>query len=422
VKFFGENASTSEGLIETPRCGRCAHVLPDETLSFCPYCGIPFSRVPPTNSFELLASHREKLRLLVFRRKLFITTASLIVGLLMLCFGTTELYFLNQVEKLTAMRKIHFYFFDDTRYPSLTLYQKHEAIAIATESFQEHFGLALNQFVVTHDELPPELKDGWSWVNENHTQLSYWEKTFFPEQQKRWARDPYGELPVFITNFPIRADHPKESSIQTEHLSKNLLISGLGHPTFSLISTFRIFEEAKILFPNAKSSLAALQARYLGEYVIAHEMGHALLGLPDYTVLERDSGKSSTLRSPASVDLRAMPNEIDYSECIMHSDTGGGFKAWKELSARKMDEPLKNYCPEYVATIEAFMLRARAIELLKLDHRSEAEALHEQAIKKIGETTELWLAGLWKKEHPLFMNSLERWWVTFFSLSGSNRF
>lgn len=338
--------------------------------------------------------------------------------MLLLIFGTTELYFVSKSEALTPVRNIHFYFFDDSRYPSLTLYQKHQSIAIATESFQEHFGVSLENFKISHGELPAEIKGDWSWGDERHTKLSYWEKTFFPQQQKRWLKNPDATLPVFITNFPIKSDKPNESMIQTEHLSKNQLISGLGHPTFSLISTFRIFEEEKILFTNKKIPLAEQQSRYLGEYVIAHEMGHALLGLPDYTVLERDSAihGGAGMRGPASVDLETVPNEIDYAECIMHSDTGGGFKAWRQLASRQMDQKLKNYCPEYIPTIEAFLIRAESVRKLHEGNRAEAERLHAEAIKRISETTEVWLTSLWKKEHPLFMNAADRWWSVFFSL------
>src|SRR5262249_15634359 len=160
--------------------------------------------------------------------------------------------------------------------------------------------------------------------------------------------------PLLITNFPIKNDHPDETQIQTEHLSKNQLISGLGHPTFSIISTYRIFKEQNELFPKAKKNLSELQSRYLGEYVVAHELGHALLGLPDYTVIENDLDTPPQLRSPASLGSDKPKSRVDYRECIMHSDFGGGFKAWEQLSSRRMDEKIASYCPEYMPTIEAF--------------------------------------------------------------------
>ena len=48
----------------TTRCGRCSEILPDETLTFCPVCGIPFSRVPPTNEFSLLVERRRLVKYL----------------------------------------------------------------------------------------------------------------------------------------------------------------------------------------------------------------------------------------------------------------------------------------------------------------------------------------------------------------------
>jgi hypothetical protein len=410
VRIFGEAARIHrEVQLETPRCGRCAHVLPDETLSFCPYCGVPFSKVPPTSSFELLASRREKKRVQVFRRKLYSVTAVVFFGFWLMLFSSTELYNFGRIEKLAETRKIRIYFYDDPRYPALTLYQKHNAIAIATESFQEHFGIQLSDIEISHGVLPAELEEHWSWKEERHTSLSFWEKTFFPQQQKIWARDPMAPLPLFITNFPIRNDHPTETNIQTEHLSKNQLVSGLGHPTFSVITAYRIFQEEEILFPKVqKKNLSTLQSRYLGEYVIAHELGHALLGLPDYTVIEQESEQE--IRSPASIGAAKGQSRINYRECLMHSDFGGGFKAWEELAGRKMDEKLTTYCPEYVPTIEAFLIRSRAVSRLKAGYRSEAEALHSEALEKISVTPELWTAALWQREHQLFLSPWDRWW------------
>ncbi len=407
MRLLGESArKIREVQLETPRCGRCAHVLPDETLSFCPYCGIPFSKVPPTSSFELLAAERDRKRLQGFRRRLYGLTTLVLFGFCLLIFGVTELYYFERAEKLMGIRKVAVYFYDDPRYPTLTLYQKHQSLAVAAEAFQEHFGIRLSEIEVKHGALPPEFEKHWSWKDEEHTRLSFWEKTFFPLQQRVWARDPSAPLPLFITNFPIRNDKPQETLIQTEHLSESQLVSGLGHPTFSVISSYRIFSEEKILFPKVKAAeLSESQTRYLGEYVIAHELGHALLGLPDYTVI--DAEHSPLFRGPASVGGR---EAINYRECLMHSDFGGGFKAWNALASRKMDEKISGFCPEYIPTIEAFLIRMRAIEKLKSGERVEAETLHREALEKIRLTPEIWLAGLWTQEHVLFLAPWKRWW------------
>jgi Zn-dependent peptidase ImmA (M78 family) len=36
------------------------------------------------------------------------------------------------------------------------------------------------------------------------------------------------------------------------------------------------------MLTEIKENNPSLQSRYLGEFLIAHELGHALLGLPDY--------------------------------------------------------------------------------------------------------------------------------------------
>lgn len=70
------------------------------------------------------------------------------------------------------------------------------------------------------------------------------------------------------------------------------------------------------------------QARHLGEYLVAHELGHALIGLTDFIV---DKPGVPALRGPASIQ--------DTSECLMHTDEQGGFRACRRCATAASGTP-----------------------------------------------------------------------------------
>jgi hypothetical protein len=412
-----------EALLETARCGRCAHVLPDETLTFCPYCGVPFSRVPPTASYSALSSGIEARAFLLQKRRLISASLLLFASFWLLFAGASGLGNAIAVEGLVPSRRIDVYVWQHPDYPSLQRAETLQGVAIALQSFEDHFGQRLPEVRIIEDRLPPEMGPRYFETNDRFSALSFWEQEAFPTFTREWRSDPQRPLSVLLTNIPIVNDFGKAAPIEVDHLGAAGLVAGLGHPALALISSYRIISEEKRLLPKNSSAAekSRARARYLGEYLMAHELGHALLGLADYVLHDKDAAPPS-LRGPASL-RRPVPGSVRssttsqdpvFARCLMHTDQGGGEEAWKQLQARSLGEKTHdtdgNHCPEYRNVLRGFELRAQAISLLKNGKRSEAEELHLQAIDSVRGGSQPWLEEEWAREHVIFLPLLRRWW------------
>ena len=406
----------------TTRCGRCADILPDETMTFCPSCGVPFSQVSPTNSYLPLSDkHIARNARNAFHKKFALSLG------VMAC--TWVVYgFLNALETSLAIhrltpdfRQVDVYLYDVPGFPALDDSIKREALSVAFQSFEDHFHLPIKDFHVREDSLPDFLEEPFDDAadamgeRENVPDLkklsislmSFWEKKVFPPLTRKWQRSPQSPLPVLITNIPVFVDDPSGSSVETRHLSDAGIVSGLGHPALALISTYRITNSNPELAhdrPPVKSN--ADKAHFLGEYVIAHELGHALLGLTDYVVEPRvqiSAYKKAASRSPASLS----PADSHIESCLMHTDKGGGFAAWNALRNRTLGTPSE--CHEYDTQIMAFNRRNEAVLNLKLGNRDVAERLHQEAIDLAQAQGMGWVVQRWQEEHTHFVSFFRRW-------------
>ena len=395
-------SSNALEIAATARCGRCASILPDETLSYCPQCGVVFSNVPPTTSYTELSQHALE-QSLKFERVRFALMVSFVFALLLGVLGLiAQGYHEVQVAHLQGTRKIMVTRVDLPGFPTVSDSVARISIGIGIQAFEDHFGIALPDVEIKQnapDELKALLADNSSQIS----LLSHWEKNVYPKLTKQWARNAEQPLWVLITNAPIFTDGKEVSQIDTRHLGPSGLVSGLGHPALVLISTFRMNNQS----PDSPQFANDIErTRYLGEYLMAHELGHALLGLEDYVVEPRET--STKLRAPASVgstrSSKLAPEILD--TCLMHTDQGGGTAAWKTLRERHLGEV--SACHAYQQQTEAFQLRLKAIQELKAGHREFAEALHNQAIAKARGNSQAWVAAIWEDEHPLFVSFFQR--------------
>src|SRR5690606_33174445 len=127
--------------------------------------------------------------------------------------------------------------------------------------------------------VPPILRDFNSdfLFNDDGSSLSFWQDQVFSKLSRDWQDYSIEPLQVLITNIPIKNDLDDLNPTETAHLNPFGHVSGLGHPSLSVVSSYRIFAESNRLF-SGDDPLSNQKARYLGEYLIAHELGHALLG------------------------------------------------------------------------------------------------------------------------------------------------
>ena len=383
------------------RCGRCSELLPDETLTFCPKCGVPFSRVPPTTTFETFADQRES-RLLK-RARWKAAGAGLLAFAAVLGFGglASEISATLALKRVNPIRHIEFYLRDEGDFPKLSNAAKRQAIAIAVQAFEDHFRIPLAHYTVIEGELPPEIESSFHgpWnplalTSRSPVLLSVWQQVLYPKLFESWKREPSQPLRVLVTNIPLFSESKDQETTELRHLAPDGLISGLGHPSFVVTSTYRMLQE-RAEFRKAKAPVdtEAQQARHLGEFIIAHELGHALLGLTDYIV---DPPAKTPLRAPASEAGSPLT-----STCLMHTDAGGGYAAWRALSERPLGQP--SPCHAYDTTVEAFDMRLQAFRLLELDRRHEASELHRQAMDRIRGQAQDWVLTVWSEEHRNFV-------------------
>jgi hypothetical protein len=401
----------------TPRCGRCAEILPDETLSYCPSCGVPFSRIPPTNTYLRFEEHRHAL----FERRRQVALFALGSGIALIAFALLLLIDAVTVGRppRTAgfTRPVHFHFVDVPGYPVLPLAVKREAVNVAIQAFEDHFGGRIDRYDIINGEPPAELRDFLRGGAADLTDFATWETRIFPEAERQWSRDSTEPLPVLITNLPITIRKGTDPVIETRHLSHSKLVSGLGHPALVIVSSYRMLtEDPAYRESRFETRSDGERARLLGEYLLAHEMGHALVGLGDYVVTAPHAPET---RSPASIGRRATTTDANpethyppaYAECLMHTDEAGGFAAWKLLSERPLGRPSR--CREYDTVLEAYRNRDDAWKLLKDGERVRAEALHARAIDQARQGLSPWAVHNWEIEHRGFLSPLARWMNSF---------
>lgn len=374
------------------RCGRCAEILPDETLTYCLSCGVPFSKVPPTTSYTRFDERGFQFTGLKQRFRqygLAIATFCAIFAF----YGLVDAYRAGQVALLLkADRPLIFHVYNSEKYPKLDRKTARESVSIGLQAFEDHFGLELTQFDFSEEKLPEDLATIWKVAPP--TQYTSWEKQIFPTFQKIWINQPSGPLHVILTNIPILADDDK-SSLETRHLSDSKLISGLAHPGLVVVSSFRMLTtDPEYIASRFDVPRPGDKSRLMGEYLIAHELGHALLGLPDYIIEE------SGLRGPASA-------AVDPGECLMHTDAHGGFGAWEQLKKRKLGTPAP--CVAYENVLQAFRLRRGAILALHAGNIVEARKQHKQAIDLARQELAPWVSANWISEHDAFLSFSERW-------------
>lgn len=418
------------------RCGRCADILPDETLTFCKMCGVPFSEVYPTNSFVLIADHKR--HQIKYNRQRKFAALSFASAFVLMLFYSLSLMGVQSIYLETAkteMREVHFYIKDFENLPALDPQIKREAIFVSQRAFEDHFGLSLNDLSIHDNAWPEELsgvfEETQNQLDENTEhkspaqfivpamRLSFWETKVFPAMNLQRTRDPQAPLNIVITNLPIFAGSDKNSSVETRHLSNSGLITGLGHPALVIISTYRLHNEDPQFKDETPSATSiAEQTRFLGEYAIAHELGHALLGLSDYvtppevyspltlSALSKNHAPKGRLGARTIASIGDANKVSDVSQCLMHTDQGGGKRAWASLKKRELG--VSSNCSAYENLTRAFNLRFQSIELLKIGQREDAEKLHAQAIQLAQPLAQEWLSAEWKKEHQMFLSFFSR--------------
>ncbi len=363
-------------------CGRCAHSLPDETQSFCGTCGAPFSVYPPTNDFILIIEHQLHVIDRKIKQKKILTFLA--------WFSTCALFFLsahlifkeNKLQKISSEREVEFYVGNFEGYPTVPEYINRESVLVSLQSFEDHFGIKIKKWRFIQDQIPDEIIPLINSVeSKNLESLSVWQSFYKKQLIPRWRLNPYQPLKIFITNMPLKA--PDFMNMETRHLSASRLVGGFASPSFVIVSSYRMLTEIKENNPS-------LQARYLGEFLIAHELGHALLGLPDY------------VSTPETIEYgaRGIASEykISYSKCLMHTDQGGGLQAWKALQDRPLRAEAK--CPAYRDVLQAHKLRQEAIQLAHQKNFKEAMRQMDLAISFLPEdkASLVWIKELWKQE------------------------
>lgn len=362
-------------------CGRCAHPLPDETQSFCSTCGAAFSIYPPTNDFILIIEHQLNVINKKIKRKQIATLLTWATLCIVLFLSAASIFKENKLSKISSEREVEFYVNNVEGYPKVPEYINREAILVSLQSFEDHFGIKIKKWRFMQDQIPDEISPLLSSVQAKELEnLSFWQSFYRKQLLPKWKLNPYQPLKIFITNMPLKA--PDFMRMETRHLSSSRLVGGFASPSFVIISSYRMLTEIKENKPS-------LQSRYLGEFLIAHELGHALLGLPDYV---------STLGNQ-EFGARGIASEykLNYSNCLMHTDQGGGLTAWKALQERTLREEAK--CAAYHEILQAHKLRHEAIELAHQRNFKEALRQMDLAISFLPTDNSLsWIKELWTQE------------------------
>jgi hypothetical protein len=364
-------------------CGRCAHPLPDETQSFCSTCGAPFSIYPPTTDFALIIEHQLEVVEKKHRQKQFLAIASWVTLCLTLFFTASSLFKQNKVDRISAERKVEFYVANIQGYPPISTTVVRDSLNVALQSFEDHFGFRIKEWSLTDEKIPADVEAFMQrQPTDSLSDLSVWQQLYRGQLMPDWREHPYQPLRVFITNMPIKA--PELLRVETRHLSPSRLVGGFACPAFVIVSSYRLFTEIKETNPKD-------QSRYMGEYLIAHELGHALLGFPD------------TVAAPQLTDgnARGLASAKDstLSSCLMDTDQGGGMEAWHALKSRTLGQSAQ--CYSYQALLRAHDLRRTAINLAKDGKFDEALKSMDLALSILPRDEERvlnWVKELWLGE------------------------
>jgi hypothetical protein len=377
---------------EILRCGRCAGILPDETLTFCPHCGNLFSNVPPTTAYSdlKLKQHQREKHREYFRFSLgFAGVFALGVVLYVSVFNFYRSQILEHIE---LDRKVVVYLDNQEKFPSYPMSVLRESVAIGIQAYSDHFDFPITHWQVVEGAQPDELQKVFKTDSGDDWQsLGFWKSFFDSDLMRQWKTEPYADLKVYMSNFPIWLRGPESKKVETKHLSESGLVSGLGHPGLVLLSTYRAMTEWKI-------SEAHEASRFIGEYVFAHEMGHALLGFLDYVVPTKDY----SMRGPASSEAARLSASLpgsSFGECLMHTDQGGGLKAWSQLRTRLLGQASR--CDAYQSILEAHGLRREAVKMAREGDYKGAIINYQGAIEKIKGRVSPWLEYQWKHELEL---------------------
>lgn len=363
-------------------CGRCAHPLPDETQSFCSTCGGPFSVYPPTTDFALIVDHQLEVIEKKHRQKQFLVLGGWLSLSLTLFFVASSFFKQDKLDRITADRKVEFYLANIEGYPSVSSAVAREAVTTSLQGFEDHFGFRIKEWSFVEEKIPEEISTFMEQIpKEKLDDLATWQQLYRNKLMGQWLNNPYKPLKVFITNFPLKA--PDFLRMETRHLSSSRLVGGFASPAFVMISSYRMLTEIKA--EDVKD-----QSRYLGEFLIAHELGHALLGLPDFVA--PPEFQEFNARGLASVN-----SESPFSKCLMHTDEGGGLNAWRALKARSLGNPTS--CYSYQELLRAHQLRKEAIGHAKESQYEEANKKMDLALALLPPDRSLvWLKDLWESE------------------------
>lgn len=363
-------------------CGRCAHPLPDETQSFCSTCGAPFSNYPPTIDFALIVEHQLEIIEKKHRQKHFVVLGAWVSLCLTLFFTVSTLFKQNKVDRIVAERKVEFYLANIEGYPSVSPAVARDAVVTALQGYEDHFGFRIREWTFTEERIPSDIEAFMQTLPKDKLDdLASWQQLYRNKLMPDWYQNPYQPLRILITNFPMRA--PDFLRMETRHLSSSRLVGGFANPAFVIISSYRMLTEIKEASPRD-------QSRYLGEFLISHELGHALLGLPDFVA-------PPEFQEFSARGLASVTTQSPFSKCIMHTDEGGGLKAWEALKARPLGSPTS--CYSYQELLRAHQLRKDAVDLAKESRFDEAIKKMDLALNLLpADRSLVWLKELWGTE------------------------
>lgn len=376
------------------RCGRCAFLLPDDTMTFCPMCGVPFSKVQPTQSY-LLLSDRET----IIERKRALGLKSAFSFVLMMLVMMSYVFYKNyqlrfRYHQVTQSRAVIFYNYQNSSFNSLDNLAVNKVVQDGIQAFHDHFSWEISQYSVLHDSLPDAEVEGFL-----STTLSIdfykWQKFVLEKHYRKFQNNPLRPLPVIITNIPISISNEQRSFVaESRHLADSGLIGGLANPGIVVVSTYKALNNDTLSNAEKFKIETKLELhRVIAEYFLAHELGHALVGLKDFVVNPVFSDKVPMTRLPASAF------KIQ-EQCLMHTVFGGGGQSWEKLRKRSVSN--KSTCELYDPLLEAYELREKAFSLRIKGSYQEAKVVYQQAIDKANGLLQENLMTLWIDDQEKF--------------------
>ena len=376
------------------RCGRCAFLLPDDTMTFCPMCGIPFSKVQPTQSYLLLEDRENILhKRREYRLKSIFAGVSIV--LLVLSFVFYKNYQLHyRYYQISQARSLIFYNYQNDAFPKLSALELNEVVQRGMQAFYDHFQWDIKQYSVLHDALPDSgVEDFLS--STLSIDFYKWQKFVLSKHYKLYRNNPNRPLPVVVTNIPIAIGNEQRRFVaESRHLAESGLIGGLANPGIVVVSTYKalnnqtLSERERFKIDN-KDELY----RLIAEYFLAHELGHALVGLKDFVVNPQVSDKAPLVRIPAAIP----PVQ---EECLMHTVYGGGGQSWQQLKQRPIAQATQ--CSLYTPLLKAYRLRKQAFELRLKGQYQQSQTMYQQALNAAEGLLQENLMTIWLDDQQRF--------------------